>query len=90
MTQHEHAWSTWKICQIAQPLCMDCLLLIVVLVIALEESGTGVDDDEINAAKLLDLAVDLLEGLGNLEDTLYPVNVDLITVELHLLAQGLP
>jgi hypothetical protein len=69
---------------------MDALLLIVVFVIALEKSSAGVNDDEINAAKLLDFAADLLEGLGNLEDTLDPVNVDLIAVELHVLAQGDP
>ena len=69
---------------------MDALLLIVVFVIALEKSSAGVNDDEINAAKLLDFAADLLEGLGNLEDALDPVNVDLIAVELHLLAQGDP
>ena len=41
---------------------MDALLLIVVFVIALEKSSAGVDDDEINAAKLLDFAADLLEA----------------------------
>src|SRR5262245_921065 len=90
MAQDEHAWSTSKMCQIAQSLCMDRLLLIVVLVVALEESGTGVDDDEVNAAKLLDFAADLLEAFGNFEDALDPVNVDLIAAELHLLAQGDP